>query len=126
MTALPSKPSTQTAFPKVSIDESFVPDKTKSAVRVKDLSIKDSVLTFVVRYGGGCKEHSFELLSRNNYTKDTPPSLFLFLQHYHQEDLCKKILYDTLSFDVSNIKFPDTKEVVLKLSNCSESILYKY
>jgi len=70
--------------------------------------IKDDKLNIRVSYGGGCKEHSFQLNWDGIIMESFPPQVRFDLSHDNHGDTCMALLSDTLVFDLSAIKdFPE-------------------
>jgi hypothetical protein len=113
-------------FPEVLVQSGFVKPKENGRFHFQKISLSDSLLTMVVNYSGGCKAHQFDLISSGFYAKSYPPQLTLFLQHADSADACRELVIDTLRFDVSNIKYPGAKEVILRFNNSKETLRYQY
>jgi hypothetical protein len=83
----------------------IVKDST-SGFRAPDYDILSSkitkdILTVAVKYGGGCRQHKFELRSNGQ------PSATVFelhLLHLTTDDHCRRLLLDTLQFDLSPLR----------------------
>ncbi len=83
----------------------IVKDST-SGFRAPDYDILSSkitkdILTVAVKYGGGCRQHKFELRSNGKPSN----SIFeLHLLHLTTDDHCRRLLLDTLQFDLSPLR----------------------
>ena len=70
-------------------------------VFINGIEVEANNIIFIkVTYSGGCKEHIFKLfgfIDNNN-------KIILTLQHNSNGDVCKKIIKETLSFDLTPIK----------------------
>jgi hypothetical protein len=84
-------------------------------VNVDSLKIKGDTLSIFVNYGGGCKEHNFELYSNGAYAKSLPPKLTLYLVHTNNNDRCRELIMRELKFNISNIKY--TKSLSIKIAD---------
>lgn len=113
-------------IPKVIVDPGFVNPDANGRFTIQSLSLTHDVLTLVVNYSGGCKEHKFELFSSGNYAKSVPPQLNLFLKHTDNEDHCRKLVVDTLRFDVTPTRYDGQQEVVLRFNNTKQTLRYQY
>lgn len=60
----------------------------------------DNTIFIKVTYSGGCKEHIFNLFG----FVDDNNKIILTLEHNSNGDACKKIIKETLSFDLTPIK----------------------
>ncbi|WP_028979177.1 hypothetical protein [Sporocytophaga myxococcoides] len=63
--------------------------------------ITNDILTVTVKYGGGCRQHKFELLSNG---KPSASVFELNLLHLTTDDHCRRLLLDTLRFDLSPLR----------------------
>jgi hypothetical protein len=113
-------------IPKVKVEAGFMAPKENDPFKVSHLDIKDSILTMVVSYSGGCKDHEFEMWAGKNYMKSMPPQLNLFLKHEANDDLCKAMKFDTLRFDVSPVKYQNQNAVILRFNNTKHVAKYEY
>ncbi len=113
---------------KLAVDENFSAPAENGSFKVESLSIDGDIVTMVISYSGGCEEHEFELVTNKLYLKSMPPKLNLFLKHNNNGDACRKLVIDTLRYDVSPARYPspNTKEVVLMFNNTKEVLHYKY
>jgi hypothetical protein len=92
-----------------------------SATRIDSLEINGDILSIFVNYGGGCKEHIFELYSDGTYAKSLPPIATLYLKHINNNDGCRRLVIRELKFDISAIKFKGT----LNIKVADQSIQYR-
>jgi hypothetical protein len=60
----------------------------------------NNTIAIKVTYSGGCKEHVFKLFG----FVDDHYKIILTLEHNSNGDACKKIIKETLSFDLTPIK----------------------
>jgi len=60
----------------------------------------NNIISIQTTYSGGCKEHSFKLFG----FIDDNNKIILTLQHNSNGDACKKIIKETLTFDLTPIK----------------------
>ncbi|MBO9703829.1 MAG: hypothetical protein J7604_26720 [Sporocytophaga sp.] len=77
-----------------------------SGLRTPDYDILSSkitkdVLTITVKYGGGCRQHKFDLISNG---KPSASVFELNLLHLTTDDHCRRLLLDTLRFDLSPLR----------------------
>jgi hypothetical protein len=87
----------------------FVPD---DPFEVLDARFEADQLVLDVRYGGGCREHTFHMLWSGAILKSNPPQASFFLVHDAQDDPCKALISETLRFDML-----DLPPLVLHLSD---------
>ena len=63
-------------------------------------------LLIKVRYGGGCKDHDF-LMSHVSLPHFSAYSGVLMLSHNSDGDLCKALITETVSFDLTSLQDPE-------------------
>lgn len=88
------------------------------------MEIKDDVLTLNVEYSGGCKEHTWELISNGSYAKSLPPQITVCLKHNNHEDACRRLTMGPISFNISKLKHAGNNELIIKCGEQQAS--YKY
>ncbi len=88
-----------------------------AAITIQSAEIKGPTMRLVVSYSGGCAEHSFRLIGSAMLTKSLPPQRAVKLIHTNNGDQCKKMITDTLLFDVTPLANNGAKDktVVLNL-----------
>lgn len=91
---------------------------------VDSIAIKADILSIYINYSGGCKEHTFDLLSNGMYAKSLPVQLALCLKHNGNSDNCRELITKELKFNVSPCKYSGKNTVVLKLKD--KKITYNY
>ncbi|MBL0328082.1 MAG: hypothetical protein IPP64_01355 [Bacteroidetes bacterium] len=108
----------------VTVDASADMSATGAAYSVENILIKGDVLSVFISHSGGCKDHTFELISNGMYAKSMPPQLSLCLKHTNNEDMCKKLILKELKFNISKIKYQGSKSLLVKLGD--KSVNYEY
>jgi len=88
-----------------------------AACTILSAEIKGSTMQLIISYSGGCAEHSFRLIGSPILTKSLPPQRAVKLIHTNNGDQCKKMITDTLMFDVTPLANSASKDkaVVLNL-----------
>ncbi|MBI3189589.1 MAG: hypothetical protein HYZ33_02960 [Ignavibacteriales bacterium] len=66
--------------------------------------VNADTLYLKVQYGGGCKEHTFQLYVLNYFLKSNPPQAEVRLSHNSRFDHCEAYLTDTLRFNLSPLR----------------------
>ncbi len=98
----------------------IVIDKSRGPAAAPDFSVlkwsaEGDVLEVIVRYSGGCGKHSFNAYFSGAWMKSLPAKAVIELEHLnHDNDACRSLIKDTLRFNLSPIKYPGAKEVVVK------------
>jgi hypothetical protein len=95
---------------------------------ILDVSLQKNTMQIIVNYGGGCSTHEFQLVGSTNIMKSLPPKREIQLLHIGNNDLCKMLITDTISFNIENLS--DTKkagsEIILNLKGWDAPISYVY
>ena len=69
-----------------------------------DNVLKEENMLYVdVKYGGGCKEHRFEVIWGGDFIKTYPPSIHVILVHDGNDDMCEAYLSDKLKIDMKDL-----------------------
>lgn len=81
-----------------------------------------------IRYGGGCKDHSFKLIGSPMVMKSMPPKRSIQLYHNSNQDLCKAIVPKILEVDLKNIAYQQVpgSEIIFILKGYKNEIKYTY
>lgn len=94
------------------------PITEKPDFSVLEWSVKGDVLTTVIRYTGGCKAHDFNAYFSGGWLKSLPAQAILDLEHINLEkDPCRKLVKDTLRFNITPLRYPGSNEVIVKWSD---------
>jgi hypothetical protein len=108
----------------VKTDASVNISETGMPYKLDSLTVNGDVLSAWVSYSGGCKEHSFELISNGMYAKSLPPKLSLCLRHSSDTDMCKKLVMQELKFDLSSVRYKGANSMTVKVGD--KSVNYNY
>ncbi|MDW8274112.1 MAG: hypothetical protein RMJ53_07785, partial [Chitinophagales bacterium] len=87
------------------IQEAYWTDNPKKSLAVK------------VKYGGGCRTHTFELIRPKQCYRDT---IKLFLRHNTGGDNCRAFVTNELFFDIATLK-RHLKSKIISLNNFTVS-----
>lgn len=71
---------------------------------LKETNLKDDNLSVVVTYSGGCKNHEFVLAVVPNFANNELENINLILSHDNKGDMCKKMVRDSLKFNLLPLK----------------------
>ncbi len=96
------------------------------AFTIKSHRLEGDILSLTVTYSGGCQEHTFELASNGAYAKSLPPQCRLRLIHDGNDDNCRSLIETKLKFNVKDLQYPGTKELVLFVEGIDDRIVYTY
>jgi len=108
----------------VTVDAQADMMNTGASYSIDSLGINGDILSVFVNYSGGCKDHSFELLSNGMYAKSLPPQIAVCLKHINNDDACRKLVMEELKFNVSAIKYKGSNgTTIIKLGD--KQVTYK-
>ncbi len=79
------------------------PAKASDPFELESVIREGTVVTAVVRYGGGCEDHRFSLYWDGAATKSIPPQMVVSVYHDDRGDTCEAYLTDTVSFDAQEL-----------------------
>ena len=113
-------------YPKVEINENYDISNMGARYNLSGVEVDKDVMTMFVSYSGGCKDHDFFLVSKNEYAKSLPPQLTLYLEHDNKGDACRELKQDTLMFNISRARYPNQTKIILKIYNTDVTTTYEY
>lgn len=96
---------------------------------VKRWVIDGDRLTVDVQYGGGCRDHSWNMYFNGAILKSMPPQAILHLRHTVTDgpDPCRGMPMETLQFDLSSLKNVASGELVVNWGGDAQlSAVYRY
>ncbi|MFY7668057.1 MAG: hypothetical protein ACOVQG_04895 [Crocinitomicaceae bacterium] len=96
---------------------------------INNVVLKDNLLEISINYTGGCSKHEFELVGSEMISKSLPPIRSINLIHKTlDEESCKRTMYDTLYFDITNLAYQKTSGSVIKLNlaDWKEQLVYTF
>jgi len=79
-------------------------------------------------YGGGCKDHEFQLIGSLAIAKSYPPIRGIQLVHKANEDNCRALVRKRLEVNIEEIAYQQEEgsEIYLSLEGWKERIKYTY
>ncbi len=77
--------------------------------------VDGNTLKVVVEYSGGCRDHVFQLVTNGMLMKSLPPQRPVRLIHQANEDVCRRMIIDTLTFDLTPLAAPGGGRIKLNL-----------
>lgn len=111
------------------VNPDFVTPETNGSFEVTDAKISGDVLIIDVTFSGGCKEHEFNAYWNGVMMKSMPPKIGLYIEHKTNDDNCRKVINETLRFDLSNLK-PESHQnnytIMVGFSNFKSYLEYSY
>lgn len=90
--------------------------------------INGNIMTIEIEYSGGCEEHILDLKGSFSVMKSRPAKRSIKLMHNANGDSCRKMVNQTLHFDISSFAMSKTSgsEIILLLDGFKEEISYIY
>lgn len=88
--------------------------------------VEGDFLVTVVRYGGGCGEHRFELEPAGPLMKSLPPKQPLRWVHRSSGDPCRALILDTVRADLEPFRGSPHGSTVLLLEGWNDDLIYTY
>jgi hypothetical protein len=94
---------------------------------INSVEVIGNQLSVSVTYGGGCKEHEFELLGDRRIMKSMPPQMNVVLKHNANQDMCRALITTTVVFDLTPAQaYANGQTLVLRLLDHEERIMYNF
>ena len=84
-------------FQNFNLDSIHIDPFSIDDVRIDEVA---DFIIFEVSYGGGCKEHQFQLYSSHGVLKTNPPGCLVYLSHNGNKDYCEAMVKSTISFSL--------------------------
>jgi len=72
-------------------------------IGVESAAIVNDQLVMVVNYGGGCRDHTFEVLWDGVYQESLPPQVEMRFFHNANGDTCRRAFRETFVFDLLDL-----------------------
>jgi hypothetical protein len=76
---------------------------SQDPLTIGGVGVSVNTLRIAVEYGGGCKEHFFNLIIDSSLFVSEPAQVNLWLSHDANGDACKALVHDTLLFDLTSL-----------------------
>jgi len=91
------------SYQEIIIDDSLYQSAPRDPIIINDIQILRDFLRFNVSYGGGCEEHSFQLIS-TSFMESHPVQVNILLSHEDNDDPCDMWITETLAFNILQLK----------------------
>ena len=124
-----SKSATSETLKEVIIDPEFIQPKDNVDFQITEVSIDEDILTMTVSYSGGCEDHEFNAYFNQVYMKSEPPKAGIFIEHISNDDMCKKLVTEKISFSLKNLRVPGKDgdyTVMVGMNNYKGWLEYSY
>lgn len=89
---------------------------------IKSAGLNGDKLIMDISYGGGCRQHTFQLAWNGSVIKTNPPQIILTLSHNGNGDQCEAMLSERLQIDLSVI-IERPQDYLLRISNGQTEII---
>jgi hypothetical protein len=80
---------------------------------LKDFSVKNDSAYLTVSYGGGCREHQFDVIWSEKFYKTNPPETGMIITHNANGDNCKSLITETFAFNIAELTGPVAYNTVI-------------
>ena len=100
-----------------------IPDAAASdAFRLLEANVSGDLLELEVEYGGGCREHLFEIIADPNaFLESDPVQANIYMTHESNNDLCRALVRKKLTFSLQPLKeafralYPNANSLTLNI-----------
>jgi len=122
------EPRDTTSLLPILVSETNDMKNTGDMYTVHSAKISDNILWLTVSYGGGCKEHQFEMLFNNAYSESEEGSsaIKLTLKHQGNNDRCRSIVRENIRFSLKGLQNNAFKNLNINLTGWEGNLLYAY
>ena len=91
------------SFLDIIIDDSYYQDAPRDSYTINMVRLYKNILHFNVSYGGGCRNHEFQLIA-TSFMESNPVQVNILLSHEDNDDPCDMWITEDLGFDLSPLK----------------------
>ncbi len=88
----------------------------KDPVEITSYTLDGDILTLMVRYHGGCQQHSFDLYAPQVFLESNPPQAMLVLGHDAHGDACKAMIEHEIQFDLAPLRQSNYDVIQLRIT----------
>jgi hypothetical protein len=110
--------------------QAFLGDNSQvtTPTTINDVKLNGNTLMMSISYTGGCATHTFDLVGSEMISKSLPPIRSINLIHNANDEACKREMFDTLYFDITNLAYKKELGSVIKLNlnGWKEQLVYTY
>jgi hypothetical protein len=110
--------------------QAFLGDNSQvtTPTTINDVKLNGNTLMMSISYTGGCAKHTFNLIGSEMISKSLPPIRSINLIHNANDEACKREMFDTLYFDITNLAYKKELGSVIKLNlnGWKEQLVYTY
>lgn len=114
-------------IPLAKLGYSETPESELLPVTITALRMKGNILELDIQYTGGCEKSSFALEGSDVISKSMPPIRSIRLLRTGPADACKKLVMETLQFDVRPLAYqPEKGSQIYLQAPKLEKLLFTY
>jgi hypothetical protein len=110
--------------------QAFLGDNSQvtTPTTINDVKLNGNTLMMSISYTGGCAKHTFDLIGNEMISKSLPPIRSINLIHNANDEACKREMFDTLYFDITNLAYKKEAGSVIKLyiAGWKDQVIYTY
>lgn len=124
------EPRDSTSILPIAVSEKFRMNETGDSYHILTAKIVDQVLWLTVSYGGGCREHEFEMRFNNAYQErldeenQSVSLITLSLHHSANQDVCRSIVTQNLRFSLEALNNSGYENLLIRLSHFDDELNY--
>ncbi len=115
--------STEQTVKKCILTQNWNEYKDSDPYNILSAKVSGNIMTLDVSYSGGCEKHNFDLIGSAFIMKSLPPKRGIKLYHKSNNDSCRELVRETISFDITDFAYVNG-EIILNLEHYTESISY--
>jgi len=120
-------------YSQIIIENQKYSDTDRDPFDIINVSVNTDLIIFDVGYSGGCENHTFQLISKEMFMESDPVQIDVVLSHDDKNDPCDAYIYDTIVFDLSNLKQKwqneyqtDSGTIIIRIENHTEVFGYRF
>ncbi len=102
--------------------------KESDPITIDNVTMNGNIMMIDVTYGGGCKDHTFEIIGSPAVAKSFPGQRGIQLVHNANNDMCRALIRKTVAIDVSDLTDVkiDGNQIYYNLEGYEGRILHTY
>jgi hypothetical protein len=114
------------------IDDLLYQSASRDPITINNIQLIVDVIRFNISYGGGCKEHKFQLIS-TSFMESYPVQVNIILSHEDNEDPCDMWITETLTFNLLPLKelykksyYEKSGTIIMNIDEWNEPLNYEF
>ena len=88
----------------IKVSNSLYISAPRDNILINGISIVGNKLVINASYGGGCKDHVFQLVASDEWLESYPVQTYILLSHEDHDDLCDAFFTERFIFNLSPLK----------------------